>query len=124
MGIEYLKEIKKKKKMSNEKIASASGIPKITVQRFFAGNCNNPSFAYVKAICDVLEADISLYATPDSLIEKTKKAKEQKKQCEAVATELPEYDLVCMYRNLDSMGRILVSRYINDLSEMQAATNS
>lgn len=50
MDIEYLKKLKKDKKMTLQEIADLSGIPKRTVDDIFSGKTKNPRIDTLQAI--------------------------------------------------------------------------
>ena len=50
MDIEYLKKLKKEKKMTLQEIADLSGIPKRTVDDIFSGKTKNPRIDTLQAI--------------------------------------------------------------------------
>jgi transcriptional regulator with XRE-family HTH domain len=50
MDIEYLKQVKKEKKMKLQEISDLSGIPKRTVDGIFSGKTKNPRIDTMQAI--------------------------------------------------------------------------
>ena len=50
MDIEYLKKVKKDKKMTLQEISDSSGIPKRTVDGIFSGKTKNPRIDTMQAI--------------------------------------------------------------------------
>lgn len=50
MDIEYLKQLKKSKKMTLQEISDVSGIPKRTVDGIFSGKTKNPRIDTMQAI--------------------------------------------------------------------------
>ena len=50
MDIEYLKQVKKEKKMKLQEISDISGIPKRTVDGIFSGKTKNPRIDTMQAI--------------------------------------------------------------------------
>lgn len=50
MDIEYLKKVKKEKKMKLQEISDLSGIPKRTVDGIFSGKTKNPRIDTMQAI--------------------------------------------------------------------------
>lgn len=63
MGIEYIKEIKKEKGLTNEELSKLSGVPIGTLNKILSGHTTDPQFETVKAICKAL--GISLAALDD-----------------------------------------------------------
>ena len=63
MGIEYIKEVKKERGLTNEELSKLSGIPLGTLNKILSGHTTDPQFETVKAICKAL--DISLAALDD-----------------------------------------------------------
>lgn len=63
MGIEYIKEIKKRQGLTNEDLSKKSGIPLGTLNKILSGHTPDPQFETVKAICKAL--GISLAALDD-----------------------------------------------------------
>lgn len=63
MGIEYIKEVKKRKGLTNEELSKKSGVPIGTLNKILSGHTPDPQFETVKALCRAL--DISLAALDD-----------------------------------------------------------
>lgn len=63
MGIEYIKEVKKQKGLTNEDLSKLSGVPLGTLNKILSGHTPDPQFETVKAICRAL--GISLAALDD-----------------------------------------------------------
>lgn len=63
MGIEYIKEVKKQKNLTNEDLSKLSGVPIGTLNKILSGHTPDPQFETVKAICRAL--NISLAALDD-----------------------------------------------------------
>lgn len=63
MGIEYIKEVKKQKGLTNEDLSKLSGVPIGTLNKILSGHTPDPQFETVKAICRAL--GISLAALDD-----------------------------------------------------------
>lgn len=63
MGIEYIKEVKKQKNLTNEELSKLSGVPIGTLNKILSGHTPDPQFETVKAICRAL--GISLAALDD-----------------------------------------------------------
>lgn len=63
MGIEYIKEAKKKMGLTNEELSKRSGIPLGTLNKILSGHTSDPQFETVKALCRAL--NISLAALDD-----------------------------------------------------------
>ena len=61
MDIEYLKQVKKEKKMKLQEISDISGIPKRTVDGIFSGKTKNPRIDTMQAI----ERALGLGKTPE-----------------------------------------------------------
>lgn len=57
MDIEYLKQVKKEKKMKLQEISDLSGIPKRTVDGIFSGKTKNPRIDTMQAIERALGLD-------------------------------------------------------------------
>ena len=72
MGIEYIKEIKKERGLTNEELSKLSGVPLGTLNKILSGHTPDPQFETVKAICKAL--GISLATLDD--YENTRKASE------------------------------------------------
>lgn len=54
MGIEYIKEEKKRQGLTNEELSNKSGIPLGTLNKILSGHTPDPQFETVKAICKAL----------------------------------------------------------------------
>lgn len=54
MGIEYIKEVKKKKGLTNQELSKLSGIPVGTLNKILSGHTPDPQFETVKALCRAL----------------------------------------------------------------------
>lgn len=63
MGIEYIKEIKKERGLTNEELSKLSGVSLGTLNKILSGHTTDPQFETVKAICKAL--NISLAALDD-----------------------------------------------------------
>lgn len=63
MGIEYIKEIKRERGLTNEELSKLSGVPLGTLNKILSGHTTDPQFETVKAICKAL--GISLAALDD-----------------------------------------------------------
>ena len=61
MDIEYLKQVKKEKKMKLQEISDISGIPKRTVDGIFSGKTKNPRIDTMQAI----ERALGINETPE-----------------------------------------------------------
>ncbi len=69
MNVQDLKEMKKRKGMTNEEIAQKSGIPFSTVNKILSGVTKNPRYATLLAIEQVLATGDEIPFTYDSLRE-------------------------------------------------------
>lgn len=63
MGIEYIKQIKKERGLTNEELSKLSGVPIGTLNKILSGHTPDPQFETVKSICRAL--GISLSALDD-----------------------------------------------------------
>lgn len=63
MGIDYIKEVKRQKGLTNEDLSKLSGVPVGTLNKILSGHTPDPQFETVKAICRAL--GISLSALDD-----------------------------------------------------------
>ena len=66
MNIEELKKMKEKAKLTNQEIAELSGIPVSTVNKIFSGATQNPRYATLLAIEEVLNVKEKLPFTYDA----------------------------------------------------------
>lgn len=69
MKIEELKKIKEKAKLTNQEIAELSGIPVSTVNKIFSGATQNPRYATLLSIEEVLKVKEKLPFTYDAVRE-------------------------------------------------------
>lgn len=69
MNIEELKKMKEKVKLTNQEIAELSGIPVSTVNKIFSGATQNPRYATLLAIEEVLNVKGKLPFTYDAVRE-------------------------------------------------------
>lgn len=60
MGIEYIKEVKRKKGWTNEKLSIESGVPLGTLNKILSGHTPDPQFETVKAICRALGISLAV----------------------------------------------------------------
>lgn len=74
MDIEYLKKVKKEKKMTLLQIAQISGIPKRTVDDIFSGHTTNPRIDTMEAIERALGLDAQ--AEPPTMPEEVRELAE------------------------------------------------
>lgn len=117
MGIEYIKEMKKKQGLTNEELSKKSGIPLGTLNKILSGHTPDPQFETVKAICRAL--DISLSTLDDfearniGIVEASH------------YDDNKQYDRLLKYfSKLNPVGKEKVAEYINDLLESDKYTNN
>lgn len=54
----YLKSVKKKKKLTNEKLSYLANVPLGTINKLFSGDTENPKMSTISAVCKALDVSI------------------------------------------------------------------
>lgn len=110
--ISYLKSVKKKKKITNEKLAYLSNTPLGTINKLFSGDTQNPKMSTVSAICRAL--DVSMDNLDENIINDEVSVRMTLKRDEA--------DLVKNWQKLDFHGKKLISDVIShEISRIAAS---
>ena len=55
MNLEYIRQLKKEKKMTSQKISDISGVPKSTIDKILVGTSKNPKLETLRVIANALE---------------------------------------------------------------------
>ncbi|MBE6634556.1 MAG: helix-turn-helix domain-containing protein [Ruminococcaceae bacterium] len=107
--IDRIKRLKNEKKMTNEQLAEASGIPMGTLSKLLAGMNDSPKLGNVIAICNALQCSVEYVVTgaPENTNNYTLSS------C--------EIDLIERYRTLDSWGQELVETVLEKAAQRPAA---
>lgn len=105
--IERIKQIKSKKKITNDALAEMTGIPLGTLSKMMAGVAESPKLSNIISICEALDVslDYIVFGTPENKNNYT--------------LEPNEIRLVEDYRKLDPTGRDIVSYVIKKESERE-----
>ena len=111
----YIDRIKKKKserRLTNEQLASKSGIPLGTLSKMLAGMSDSPKLSNIVALCNALDCSVEyiVSGTPENTNNYTL-------QDEEIA-------LIEDFRALDSWGQVLVRRVLSMEGERVGATAS
>lgn len=108
--IDRIKQLKSRKKLTNEQLAERSGIPLGTLSKLLAGMNESPKLSNIVAICNALDCSVEYVVTgaPDNTNNYT-----------LTAEEIAHIET---YRTLDHWGRALVDTVAQKEAERAAAT--
>ncbi len=113
--LERLKELKRKEKMTNERLSELTGIPLGTLSKILAGFSDSPKLANISAICQVLGCSIDYIMTgvPDNV--------------NNYLLGDDEIRIIEAYRKLDAHGRemadVVVAKELERISAADSAEN-
>lgn len=99
----YLKSVKKKKKITNEKLSVMSNVPLGTINKLFSGDTENPKMSTLSAVCKALDVSI----------EDTNGSAEEDGFNVRMTLKGEEAEFIQTWRKLDSYGKSLVANIIN-----------
>lgn len=107
--IDRIKLLKSQKKITNEQLASLTGIPLGTLSKLLAGMSDSPKLSNIIAICGALDCSVEyiVSGTPENTNNYTLNAEEIR--------------LVEEYRKLDEWGKDLVETVVSKASEKLSA---
>ncbi len=110
--IDRIKTLKNQRKMTNEQLASRSGIPLGTLSKILAGMSDSPKLSNIVALCDALDCSVEYIVSgaPENTNNYTLSAE--------------EISMMESYRKLDAFGRSLVDVVIAKEAERIDATEA
>ena len=116
MNIEELKKMKEKAKLTNQEIADLSGIPVSTVNKIFSGVTQNPRYATLLAIEEVLSVKEKLPFTYDMVRQEPMMVRESSAPYQYRARQYEG-------RDIEQLSEGVYAELLNGKLYMQAAPN-